>query len=346
MKMIPKNRTSFVIMTLSLLLLFAPFSMLSQDMNLAVDLRGKWKFMIGDMPEWKNKDFNDDGWEEIYAPKPWEDQGFHGYDGYAWYRKTFVVPNIAERSNYYLDLGYIDDVDQTYVNGILIGKTGNFPPAYSTAYRAHRLYPIPYEIFSVSNKITVAVRVFDEIGEGGIIQGNIGIWLEKTSLFPDLDLKGIWKFEPGRCSDPENDNWTYNSWNEILVPGAWEDQGYKNLDGVACYAKQFKLEGQFDHKRMVLLMGRIDDLDMVYVNGVLIGESGEFNSSTVDRRPEMYKQQRGYFIPEGILNQYGNNIIVVRVLDTYGQGGIWDGVVGLITQENYINYWRSKRNSL
>jgi sialate O-acetylesterase len=301
--------------------------------------------MIGDNPDWKNPEYDDNKWENIYVPGAWENQGFHGYDGYAWYRKTLIIPNVTERTNYYLDLGYIDDVDQAYINGNPIGKTGSFPPDYSTAYRAHRLYSIPNDLFNETNKITIAIRVYDEIGEGGIISGNIGIWYDKFSLFPDLDLKGEWKFRPGRCSDPRDIQWKYDTWNDIHVPGAWEEQGYKNLDGVACYAKQFSLNGQFDGKRMVLLAGKIDDLDMVYINGKLVGQSGDFLPSTLDQRRDQYRLLRGYYLPDDVLNQNGKNIIVIRVLDVMGQGGIWEGPVGLITQENYIQYWRKKRNS-
>jgi len=330
---------------LSLSLILSPVLIFSQDLELAVDLRGQWKFMIGDNIQWKNNDFDDSKWETIYVPEPWENQGFNGYNGYAWYRKTFILPNISDKSKYYLKLGFIDDVDQTYINGIMVGKTGSFPPNYSTAYRAQRLYSIPNELLTKTNRITVAVRVYDDIGEGGIVQGNIGIWVDKNSLFPDLDLEGFWKFSPGKCADPTDTQWGYDTWKEIIVPGAWEGQGYKDLDGIACYAKQFKLDGQFNHERMVLLMGRIDDLDMVYVNGILVGQSGEFLPSTVEQYSDEYKQFRGYYLPENVLNQTGNNIIVVRVLDVYGQGGIWDGPVGLITQDNYIKYWRAKRNT-
>ena len=67
------------------------------------------------------------------------------------------------------------------------------------------------------------------------------------------------------------------------------------------------------------MLGRIDDLDMVYVNGILIGQSSDFNESTAEQRDDMYKQLRGYYIPEGILDHNGKNLITVRVLDWWGQ---------------------------
>ncbi|MEJ2594825.1 MAG: glycoside hydrolase, partial [bacterium] len=117
-------------------------------------------------------------------------------------------------------------------------------------------------------------------------------------------------------------------------------------DGTACYVTEFELNGQFSGKRMVLLLGRIDDLEMVYINGKLIGQSGDFEIETVQKYSDMYKQFRGYYIPPGVLHEDGVNVLVVKVLDYMGLGGIWDGTVGLITQEKYIEYWRRKRNAI
>lgn len=339
-KITQHTKLSFVLM-----LIIIQLSGSAQDLKSTLDLEGKWKFMIGDNPEWSEQNVDDSDWDKIYVPGSWESQGFHGYDGYAWYRKTIIIPNLSAEKKYYLKLGFIDDVDQVYINDILVGKTGFFPPRYSTAYKAKRMYPIPQNILRETNKITIAVRVYDDVGEGGIIHGTVGLWEDSHPLTPDLDLQGAWKFKTGNCHIVSNEQGDFSGWDEILVPGTWENQGYKEFDGIACYVKEVALSGQFDGKRMVLLLGRIDDLDMVYINGSLIGQSGAFEISTVESKRDMYYELRGYYIPEGILNHNGNNTIQVKVLDWWGQGGIWEGAVGLIEQENYINYWRSNRNA-
>ncbi len=107
-----------------------------------LDLEGNWRFSIGDDTAWSSPDFNDNNWEKIKVPAAWEDQGFHGYNGFAWYRKTFTVPKELVGSNFVLSAGLIDDVDQTFINGKLIGMSGGFPPQYATAYDAYREYYI------------------------------------------------------------------------------------------------------------------------------------------------------------------------------------------------------------
>ena len=96
---------------------------------------------------------------------------------------------------------------------------------------------------------------------------------------------------------------------------------------------------------MVLVMGKIDDIDEVYVNGKLVGSTGdmwlvpdEFN------RHNEYQQFRGYFIPDGLLIPDGENTIAVRVYDGYNIGGIYEGPVGFIEQDRYADYWKHQKS--
>ncbi|NJO68062.1 MAG: hypothetical protein HC830_01205, partial [Bacteroidetes bacterium] len=59
------------------------------DYRTLVKLNGYWKFNIGDDISWASPTFNDKDWESLYLPKYWEDQGYVGYDGFAWYRKHY-----------------------------------------------------------------------------------------------------------------------------------------------------------------------------------------------------------------------------------------------------------------
>lgn len=326
-------------------LLWTTLEVQAQDFQKILDLKGDWKFSIGDNPAWSKPEFDDRKWQKIYVPKSWEQQGFHGYNGYAWYRITVSLQAETMHSSYYLKLGFIDDVDEVYINGEKIGSTGSFPPNYSTAYNANRIYLIPHKVMRDDGKLHIAVKVFDEGGEGGFIHGDVSIGIDRSAINTDFDLQGDWRFKTGRCSGIPQEK-EYQNWNTITVPGAWEDQGYKGYDGLACYVKEFELEGQFEGSRMVIILGRIDDLDMVYLNGTLIGQSGRFSEETVRARPGIYNQIRAYYIPSNVLVDRGKNILVVKVLDLHGLGGIWDGTVGLIKQDNYIQYWRNKRKTI
>jgi sialate O-acetylesterase len=115
--------------------------------------------------------------------------GFNGYNGYAFYRKKVTVPAGLKGRNLYLNLGYIDDVDEVYINGRKIGSTGRFPPYYSTAYNASRKYYLPEDLIRFGGVNTIAVKVYDSNGPGGIVSGNIGIYGERTSAVMELTCR-------------------------------------------------------------------------------------------------------------------------------------------------------------
>lgn len=71
------------------------------------------------------------------------------------------------RDGFVLDLGKIYDVDESYVNGKLIGKTGSFPPEYISMGGERRVYYVPRS--SLEEKNILAVRVFNGVGMGGMI---------------------------------------------------------------------------------------------------------------------------------------------------------------------------------
>lgn len=338
-------KTNIKISYISLLVLLLVFcnNAYNQELEKVIDLQGEWKFSIGDHSEWRSEDLQDEDWDEIWVPSSWENQGFHGYNGYAWYRTYFRMQDRISTLPMYISLGYIDDVDEVYINGHLIGKTGTFPNNYTTAYNAKRIYRIPKNILNTMGQNSIAVRVYDEGGEGGIIHGDIAIMIDFDAIPVDYDLQGTWKFKTTDCKIVKNTEWDFSDWDEIIVPGIWQNQGYKKYHGIACYAIEFNLSNEFDGERMVLVLGKIDDLDQVYLNGELIGQSGDFTKKTLYNHLDSHKQLRGYYLPINALNNNGKNVLIVKVLDVGGLGGLYQGSVGLITQNHYIEYWKARR---
>ena len=102
----------------------------ARDLRREVSLRVGWRFEIGDNKAYAEPEFDDSEWERIHVPDSWEDQGFPGYDGYAWYRIRLKLPDRLIKKSLYLKLGYIDDVDEVYINGKYLNGSGAFPPEY------------------------------------------------------------------------------------------------------------------------------------------------------------------------------------------------------------------------
>ncbi|HEX3072175.1 MAG TPA: beta galactosidase jelly roll domain-containing protein [Ignavibacteriales bacterium] len=319
------------------LLILTASSACAQDWIKVQGLEGLWRFNIGDNPEWKSPSYNDSKWELVKVPSSWENEGFHGYDGYGWYRKSFKVS--SSYNNLYLSMGYIDDVDQVFLNGHLIGASGLFPPNYETAYDAKRNYPIPEEYLKHNEENIIAVRVYDAQLEGGIMSGSIGIYTHGLNL--TINLSGQWKFRQGDDLAWRDKDYPDKDWKELIVPEFWENQGYKTYDGFAWYRKNFYLNGKTAEESLVLVMGKIDDIDEVYLNGRLIGSSGDMGDRSY--LGDTWQKTRGYFIPRELLIPNGWNVIAVRVYDGYLGGGIYQGPVGLAVQKEYKSYWNERR---
>ncbi len=310
------------------------FLLSSPLLGQVINLKGNWKFHVGDKSMWSSPHYDDSGWETIYAPSAWEDEGFNGYDGFAWYRKKFDGRKLDKNENYYLGLGFIDDTDEVYVNGKLVGFSGSCPPKFKTAYNTERRYALPADVINFFGDNSIAIRVFDVTLGGGIIEGNLGIFRQERNKNLLVDLQGIWMFAPGgEGAAPKNEE----DWVKLMVPGPWEHQGYPKYDGFAWYRKTFTLPANSSTEDLVLILGKIDDFDKTYINGKLIG-------STNDHKPfglsTAFARDRVYAIPASLLNKSGINTIEILVEDMGNIGGLYEGVVGITTKSNYAKYFK------
>lgn len=97
-------------------------------------------------------------------------------------------------------------------------------------------------------------------------------------------------------------------WKTINIPGYWEDQGLKDLNGVVWYRKEIDIPAGMTGKPARIFFGRIVDADVLYINGKQVGNT-----------TYMYPQRR-YNIPADVLKA-GKNIFVVKVTNNAGKGG-------------------------
>lgn len=97
-------------------------------------------------------------------------------------------------------------------------------------------------------------------------------------------------------------------WRNIHIPGYWEDQGIKDLNGVVWYRKEIELPAAMIGKAAKVWLGRIVDADVLYINGRQVGQV-----------TYQYPQRR-YAVPAGLLKE-GKNTFVIRVTNFNGKGG-------------------------
>jgi hypothetical protein len=324
-----------------ILLVFVSFLPAGTQWTKVIDLRGQWKFNLGDDMSWAEADFDDRDWENIFVPAPWEDEGFPGYDGYAWYRVNFRIDKKYKDQILYLRLWQIDDVDEVYVNGDFIGFSGSFPPNYITSYASDRVYRIPNESLDFDEENVIAVRVYDSELGGGILRGRIGIYTREGEIEPDIPLDGSWKFMIGDNPEWKESDFGDWNWENIMVPAPWEIQGHKDYDGMAWYRKRVVIPGDYRNQKLILLLGKIDDLDEVYFNGSLVGKTGRIPESGYRSvEGNEWLAWRSYSLDSDLINYNTGNLIAVRVYDDRIHGGIYQGPVGIMTRDKF-NKWRS-----
>lgn len=110
---------------------------------------------------------------------------------------------------------------------------------------------------------------------------------------------------PLKWFDP---NYIPKGWRNINIPGYWEDQGVKDLNGVVWYRREIDIPASMAGKAAKVFLGRIVDADELYINGKQVG-------NTTYQYP-----QRRYPVPAGLLKA-GKNIFVIRVTNSNGKGG-------------------------
>ena len=164
-----------------------------------ISLEKGWKFTTGDNEKWALPKFNDKDWKPVDIIHSWEQQGSPDYDGFGWYRLHVVIPSSIKEKSYLkdsirIDLGTIDDNDEVYLNGKLIGAYGGKTSDIKTGFYGPRHYVIatnnPAILWDKEN--VLAVRIFDTGGDGGIYGGGQKIvmadLMDNVSIATDGDF--------------------------------------------------------------------------------------------------------------------------------------------------------------
>ena len=145
--------------------------------ELTVKLPVAWEFTTdphneGLIAQWYLPGDHRQAWKAIDTTRPFEGQGFqdanlHGYDGYAWYRVRFTVPERFKGKRLVLFVGGLNEQGWFWVNGKLAGSQP-FHQYWMRWQYHHEVDITPY--VKIGEENTLAVRVFNEQSFGGIFR--------------------------------------------------------------------------------------------------------------------------------------------------------------------------------
>jgi hypothetical protein len=127
-------------------------------------------------------------------------------------------------------------------------------------------------------------------------------------------FRSAWRFRTGDDPRYAARDFDDETWETIAVPQIWERAGHADYDGPAWYRMRFPLPGRpgaAAPDAIWLELGKVDDADEAFVNGVKVGET---------RGRLAYRRYR---VPPTALNWGGENVLAVRVTDAGGTGGLW-----------------------
>ena len=206
-------------------------------------------------------DFDDSDWQTANLPEITEKHTSNDFDGWVWYRRTFVIEeekdSVVDAAS--LSLGPVDDQDWTYVNGVLVGTTN--------VWDSPRDYKIPEGILH-SGTNTIAVKILDWGGHSGFWKnGPVGMSVSvsltqdeivteecivESRCTRDIPLAGEWKFKAFPAEPRPKDLSGSGAWdiagchNGMIAPlfgmaakGAIWYQGCSDVGSADLYARQF-----------------------------------------------------------------------------------------------------------
>ena len=123
-------------------------------------------------------------------PRLWESTEMGNFDGAVWFRRTVEIPKSWVGKGLVVELGPIDDMDITYVNGAHVG-------GYETEgyYSMNRTFTVP-PVLVKDSLLHLAVRVLDIQGGGGIWGNRQRMCVHPVGSDSTIALDGPWRYLP------------------------------------------------------------------------------------------------------------------------------------------------------
>ncbi len=170
------------------------------------ELDNGWKFKEGDNLNYAKPEYDDSEWKEINVGNRWENQGYDKLDGFAWYRIKIVIPsslknNAEQKDSLIFNFGKINDFDQFFFNGELIGAnsekvkpgtkvTDSYKNLDHSAWNVDRRYSIPSDnnLIKWDKENVIAIRVFDLGLSGGLYSGELSLSMPQLNDYLEINI--------------------------------------------------------------------------------------------------------------------------------------------------------------
>ena len=172
--------------------LFFVFAAQAQEFTLT-----QARYHSGDDPAWSLPGADDGDWQLLDVTREWTYQGVDNENGYGWYRIHLTLPSSMKKADplkkaLVIDLGYVDDSDETFLNGKLIGKIGRMPEdegGYDSKYNFHRFYLVNPAQVKWDKENVIAVRVYNGGDPGGLFGGPVKVRMASAQDLTEISFR-------------------------------------------------------------------------------------------------------------------------------------------------------------
>jgi hypothetical protein len=128
-----------------------------------------WKFQLdpsltGHLEKWQSATLDDSGWNQIDMGY-WEEQGFDEYNGIAWYRIRFNMPEILNCSAVQLNFDGVEDSAWVWLNNEYLGQQNLGKAGAGTPFQLDATREIRW-----GQENILVVRISNSYGNGGIFK--------------------------------------------------------------------------------------------------------------------------------------------------------------------------------
>jgi len=157
--------------------------------------RGGWYRQLdaddpGNKEHWMDPAYTPQGWMTVEAPVVMGANPLGSYLGSLWMRKTVEIPQTWVGKELALHLGTLDEADDTYVNGVHVGRIWFDTPNF---WLVQRHYTVPATAVT-STHVTITTRILNFVGDLGPFGPASDMYLALNGEKP-VSLTGVWVYQ-------------------------------------------------------------------------------------------------------------------------------------------------------
>lgn len=212
-----------------------------------------WRASMDDLDaglkeNWMREEVTGEEWPIMTLPQPWERGGPLPIDGVVWFKTRFMLNEGQASQALQLSLGVLDDEDQAYINGHLVGET-------TIDYRAFREYNVPDSVLRAGEN-TITVRIKDYGYIGGFIGQPEDLKLTQGDW--SYSLARDWQYQQGTVGlGPRPRQISPNSFPTLLYNGMIHPFRRLGISGMLWYQGESDLGNPYHYRDLFLKL--VDD---------------------------------------------------------------------------------------